>query len=327
MSAKHEWSAGEIDVLARAVVGAPSVHNIQPWRLELPDDGALVFERTDLPLPHHDPGGRDRSISCGAAITNLELGMRVLALSPAVTLLPDPRRPDLVVRMTVEGRRVPSDTDLHRYSAIARRRSYRHPFAAHALSQYAVRDLIEAASAEGVQVAVVRGEDLSVLADLLEYAAVVFRQDRGYQRELSLWTIRDERSHRHGTGMTRSALPGSTLPWAGLVRPATAVPDREILTSRLEHETLLVFLSPSDDRIDHVRAGMAMQRTWLAAVDLGLVAAVQTQPLHLSEVRSGLTDKLGLSGHPQLLMRVGHPTGRVSQSPRRHTAELVRPLD
>ncbi|PXY22340.1 Acg family FMN-binding oxidoreductase [Prauserella muralis] len=324
MESTHVWSTGETDVLARAVVRAPSVHNTQPWSLDLPDGQALLSERTDLALPYHDPLGRDRSLSCGAAVANLELAMRVLGAGTHVALLPDEHQPDLVARLTAEGTRVPSDTDLHRYSAIARRRSYRHAFSGQPVSDYDLKDLRAACSAEGVQLRVLSTRDeLVVLADMLEYAGAALQRNHAYQRELALWTVRDERAHRHGAGIARSALPASSLPWAGIVRPATALPDRETLASRLQEETVLVFLTAGDSRLDHLNAGIAMERTWLAAVDLGLAAAVQTQPLHLSEARSSFVERLGLPGYPQVLMRVGHPLAAVPQSPRRRVAEVL----
>ncbi|PRX45197.1 nitroreductase family protein [Prauserella shujinwangii] len=320
-----EWSAGETDVLARAVVRAPSVHNTQPWTLELPEGRALLLERSDPALPFHDPLGRDRSLSCGAATANLELGMRVLGRDTTLELLPERDRPELVARLSAGGGRVPSDTDLHRYSAIARRRSYRQPFTSQPVSDYDMKDLVAAAAEDGVQVKVLRTPDeLAALAGLLEYAATVLRQDRGYQRELALWTLRDERSHRHGVGIPGGSLPRVSLPWAGLVRPTTPVPDSVTLAQRLRGETVLLFLTAGDARPDHLRVGIAMQHTWLAAVDMGLAAAVQTQPLHLAEARAGFIDRLGLAGYPQLIMRVGHPHGvRIPRSPRRATAELL----
>src|SRR5690606_5570387 len=44
---KHEWSAGETEVLANAVGRAPSVHNIQPWRREFTDGEGAVHDGTD----------------------------------------------------------------------------------------------------------------------------------------------------------------------------------------------------------------------------------------------------------------------------------------
>jgi nitroreductase len=323
---KREWSAGETDVLARAIVRAPSVHNIQPWRLELPDGEAKLFERADLTLPHHDPDDRDRSISCGAAAANLEIAARVLSLRPRLWLLPDGPDSDLVARLSVEGPGRPHENDLHRYTAIARRHSYRQPFAGPKLSSEDVADLAAEASGDDVHVRPLVGdEDVDALAELLDYAGAVLKNDQGYQRELAIWTIRDERSRSHGVGLASGALPSTSLPWAGLVRVRTALPDRAVLARRLAEETVLVFATGEDGRLAHVRAGMVMQQVWLAAVRRGLVAAVQTQPLHLSEARRRFADRLSLDAYPQVLMRVGRPSGEVPTSPHRRPSELFAP--
>lgn len=325
---KREWSVGETDVLARAVVRAPSVHNIQPWRLEFPDGEAVLFERADLALPYHDPHGRDRSISCGAAVANLEIAARILSLEPRVRLLPDGTDADRVARLAVVDTHQPCEAELHRYSAISRRRSYRRPFAGPALSDDEVNHLLAETGEESVHVRPLRGRgEVEVLADLLEYAGIVLKQDRGYQRELAIWTIRDERSRVHGVGIAGSASPSSSLPWAGLVRPQTTLPHRQVLADRIAEETVLVFATDDDGREAHVRTGMAMQRVWLAAVERGFVAAVQTHPLHLTKARRRFGERLSLGGHPQLLMRVGRPSGTVPQSPRRHENELLAPRE
>ncbi|WP_020635587.1 hypothetical protein [Amycolatopsis alba] len=135
--------------------------------------------------------------------------------------------------------------------------------------------------------------------------------------------IRDEVSHRHGVGLAATALPPGSLPWAGLVRPSTALPDSAVLMRRLAAETLLVFLTLDDTRYDHLTAGHAVQTTWLDAVDGGLVGSVLTQPLHLPEVRSALCEDLELAGFPQALMRFGYPSGAVPASPRRAVDEVL----
>jgi hypothetical protein len=60
------------------------------------------------------------------------------------------------------------------------------------------------------------------------------------------------------------------------------------IETRLAAESLLVFVTAEDTRLDHIRAGYATERAWLTAVDLGLAAAVLTQPLNLEPVRSTL---------------------------------------
>ncbi|MFD8496038.1 Acg family FMN-binding oxidoreductase [Amycolatopsis sp. NPDC059657] len=320
-----EWTAAETDVLARATLRAPSVHNIQPWRLEIDGERVLLTERQDVAVMHHDPAGRDRTISCGTALLNLELGMRALGRRISTSLLPDPMRPEVVATVTVRGHAVPQAADLHLYSAISRRRSYRLPFNGVPVSDYDLADLLAAAGVSGVRARPVRDEiELGVVADQLERAAHAYQHNIGYQRELSMWTIRDERSHRHGAGIAASCIPPGSLPWAGLIRPATALPDRMVLRRRLADETLLVFVTDGDSRADHLHAGYALERAWLTAVDAGLAASVLTQPLHLGEFRAALRDELELRGYPQALLRVGHASGAAPPSPRRGVGELLR---
>jgi hypothetical protein len=126
--------------------------------------------------------------------------------------------------------------------------------------------------------------------------------DRAYQRELSAWTGPDPAT------VDVPGVPGrlATVPWAGLVRRSTAVPDLPSLVDRLGREYLLLVETPGDGPRDHVRAGIAAQSTWLAATAAGLVGSMLTQPLQVSEVRAGLIEGLLLPGFPQALLRLGH---------------------
>jgi hypothetical protein len=79
-----------------------------------------------------------------------------------------------------------------------------------------------------------------------------------------------------------------------------------------------------DSKRDHVLAGAAIQRAWLAAPALGLAASLITQPLQLPEIRAGLSDRLTLPGFPHALLRVGRSDHAIKPAPRRPYAEVVR---
>ncbi|MFD2395907.1 nitroreductase family protein [Prauserella oleivorans] len=302
---------GETDVLARAVVRAPSVGNTQPWALRLPGGEALLYAVAGRG-PGDGASAPDVAISCGAAVANVELGMRVLGRDTEIHLLPDHTEPDLLARVRARGPRVPSEVDLHRFSAIARRCSYRYPFLSQPVSDCDRKDLATAAAYDGVQGLLVAGEEQAgVLAEVQACAASYAQATPDDHGEVPLWTSGGEWPHPRAGDVARLGTLGSSLPWAGLVRPGTTVPDPQRLRERLSAETLLVFAAPEDTRIDHLRTGIAMEHAWLAAVDMGLAAAVQTRPLHRPRVRQVLVDRLGITGVPQLLMRVGHPAGYV----------------
>ncbi|HEY8374248.1 MAG TPA: nitroreductase family protein [Pseudonocardiaceae bacterium] len=318
------WSPDEEGVLVRAVQRAPSVHNTQPWVLELHQRSALLFERGDVSLPHHDPTGRDRLISCGAALTNLVLAVRNLGWRTAVALFPDPTHPDHVVTVTAVSPQPPTETEAAWFAAIPRRRSHREPFASSPLDEDEIRALMAAADEPGVDVHRISGpEQAHAVAGLFEHAAGVLRHDSGYQRELAAWTVSGTEDPT-GTGIPRLRLEGTGL-FGGLVRPGGPAPDRYVLASRLQQECVLVVLTAEDGKRDHTVAGAVLERVWLTATSLGLGASVVTQPLHLREVRSGLAERLDLPGFPQALLRVGRTVDTPPAVPHRRPADLVRP--
>lgn len=319
------WTKGEITVVASAVRRAPSVHNSQPWILEFHDGTISLFERLDLALPWHDPTGRDRMISCGAALSNLVLAVRIIGWDARTELFPSAEHPDEVARVVATGRYEPSDVDWARYSAIPWRRSHRGPFAARPVPEALCYELVTASTGGGAQSRPVRGlEEATMLAGLLGHAGLVLRHDRGYQRELALWT-NDRPGHHPGGGIPALAHGLATLPWAGLVRPNTTVPDQNVLAARLNQEYLLLVETPDDGHRDHLLAGRAVEDIWLAASSAGLAGSVLTQPLQLAEVRAGLIERLGLAGYPQALLRFGYPADSGAPSPRVPIADVIRP--
>ncbi|MPZ78956.1 MAG: hypothetical protein GEV28_00535 [Actinophytocola sp.] len=301
------WTQGEKHLIAAAAAAAPSVHNTQPWMLEFHDEYVSLYERLDRALPRHDPLGRDRLISCGAALEHVLLAMRVLGWVPDVELRHDRTHPDEVARISAVGRAEPSDVELDRHRAITARRSHRKPFAARRLDGDMRRVLLGVRGIDGVGLRVVsEPAEIAALARLLNHSALVLRADCAYQRELAAWTA-PVRQPLPGAGVSSATRRVSTLPWAGLVRRTTAIPDIGFLADRLSREFLLLVETPDDGRLDHVRAGMAAEQTWLTTVAAGLAGSLLTQPFQLHEVRAGLMEALTLGGFPQLLLRFGHP--------------------
>jgi hypothetical protein len=162
----------------------------------------------------------------------------------------------------------------------------------------------------------------TVLAELLAHMALVLRDDQGYQRELSAWT--NSRPGHHPGGIPARTRKYDTLPWTGLVRATTRVPDANVLAARLEREYLLLLETPDDGHRDHLLAGRAVQEIWLTATHAGLAGSVLTQPWHVAEVRAGLIERLGLAGFPQALLRFGYPLDTAAPSPRVPLTDLIR---
>ncbi|HVV19568.1 MAG TPA: hypothetical protein VHF06_09040, partial [Pseudonocardiaceae bacterium] len=263
-------------------------------------DGVELLERFDVALPLHDPDGRDRTMSCGAAVTNVVTAFRAQGHAVRLTLFPHRGRPEVVAHVAAVGAERPSSTDLAWWAAIDRRHSYRAPFDLLGVSWRDRDALVSAISSAGVTAHVLRRAETIGLADLLDYASLAYRDDIAYDRELRTWL----------PGFPGRIRARSTSPWNGLARSDTAIPDRFVLADRLRRECVVFVLTDGDRRRDHLVAGMAMQRAWLTAVSRGLVASVLTQPWHLPEVRDSLITLLGC-GTPQLMLRIGRPTGNT----------------
>ncbi|WP_290062371.1 Acg family FMN-binding oxidoreductase [Amycolatopsis solani] len=307
----------QIGLLARAVSRAPSVHNSQPWQLLVRGGEVDLIERRDVGLRRHDPAGRDRTLSCGAALTNLELAVRALGRDCRTELATGA---DVAATVTIGRPRPIAARELALYRAITRRRTYRHPFGPGRVPAGARTALVAAGETAGVRLVVPR--HLDKLAQLLGFATRVLREDRGYQRELALWTAHSHGGAVTGDGVPEDALSSEALPAAGLVRRGTPVPDDAVLAARLAAEALLIVCTDGDARAEHLAAGAALQRAWLTATAKALAGSVLTQPLHLTGFRARLVSELALPGVPQAIFRFGHPAVPAAPSPRLPLGEL-----
>lgn len=307
----------QIGVLARAVSRAPSVHNSQPWQLLVRGTEVDLLERRDVELRRHDPAGRDRLLSCGAALTNLELAVRALGRDCHVEYRDDE---DVVATVTIGRGRAASARVYSLYQAIGRRRSHRHRFFHNRVPKDVHTAVVAAGETTGVHLVV--PARLDKLAELLGFATRVLREDRGYQRELETWTAHTHGWDAVGDGVPEDALSPEALPVAGLVRAGTPVPDDAVLAARLAAENLLILCTDGDARADHIAAGAALQRVWLTATAKALVGSVLTQPLHLTGFRARLVSELALPGVPQAIFRFGYPAVPAAPSPRLPLGEL-----
>ncbi|TMQ79266.1 hypothetical protein ETD83_42140, partial [Actinomadura soli] len=141
------------DVVRRAVedaVQAPSVHNTQPWRFGISGSRISVRADADRRLDVADPDGREMLISCGAALYNLRLSLRMQGFEPVVRLLPDPDRPHLLADVHLESLRERAGDEVEReYAQIRRRRSHRGGFRPDPVGAGVLTALRHAAEQEG----------------------------------------------------------------------------------------------------------------------------------------------------------------------------------
>nr|BFE79799.1 hypothetical protein GCM10020093_024000 [Planobispora longispora] len=138
--------------LITAAGTAPSVHNTQPWHfIARHREYIELHADPDRWLKITDPRGRSLHISCGAALFNLRLALRISGHRPLTWSTPatgnDPPTLLATVRPTPAAPASAAEHDL--YEAIKARRTNRQPFTDTPVPQAIMDELVAAARMEG----------------------------------------------------------------------------------------------------------------------------------------------------------------------------------
>lgn len=304
---------------------APSIHNTQPWNLELRGDLLELRLDPERRLPHVDPDGRQALISCGCALFNARVSLAGDDYGDAI-ITRFPEGVDSPILAQVEFVPRPLEDSFSRAArrsiaeldfAIAVRRTNRTRFEPLAVPERFVDRLAAAAAAERtILFSVRRHHHREAVAQLTRRADAEQYSDPAYRAELRAWVTEDPdrtdgvhtRSVPHVDADSRDDLPLRDFD----VHGTGALPARTESTS---HQTMLLLGTDTDTRRDWLRAGEALERVLLTAALAGYESSPVMQALEVPAIRAELRSKLGVSFHPQFLVRVGRaqpvpPTAR-----------------
>ncbi|MFH0245773.1 Acg family FMN-binding oxidoreductase [Streptomyces sp. HK10] len=320
--------AGLVRTLVEQAIRAPSSHNTQPWVFRRAADGTVEL-RADRSraLRVNDPDERELFISCGAALLNLRVAARHHGLAAAVDPLPDPADDALCARVTLSEVRAGgtgdggTGDDETLYAAIARRHTYRKPFADRPVPEATRHRMRQAVEREGARLSLVPDGMREHVAALVGEGDRRQFADRAWRRELAFWM----RPPARGDGLTVPTLA------APVVRTAVRSLDLGARVAARDAALLrtaplvAVIASRTDERPDWLATGQAWQRALLVLAAGGVLTAYANQPCQAGEpLRTRLAQALpDLSGRPQLLFRAGYPRGGVRPSPRRPVDDVL----
>ncbi|MCG5078758.1 nitroreductase family protein [Paraburkholderia sp. RG36] len=308
---------------------APSSHNSQPWRFVLGTDRVMLCADRLRALPVVDPYDRELIISCGAALFNLRVALASLGIGYAITLFPSSSDSDLLAEVRLLRERATGAELAALVSAIHERVTTRHPFAAEPVNAAIEQHLMEAARAEGVEVACVSAaEPRNAIAELVAEADRQQFADPRFRRELAKWI-----HPRHtDDGMPAYAVRlGPLLDFAKpLVASAirtfdlgggVAATHRELAAGS---PLLLCLATGVDNAQAWLATGQALERVLLLATLHGLCVSYLNQPIEVPALRARLGTLAGLPDaySPQLLLRIGHGTPDAA-TPRRPLGEVM----
>jgi nitroreductase len=307
--------------LARAAHQAPSIHNTQPWLLRGHDMGLDVDEDASRRLPGTDPHGRERLISCGAAVRNAEIALARLGRVAETALLPDGPDAPRLAALRAGSPRTPSPQVEDLFRAIWERRTHRRIFmAAHPRDD--LLPLCAAAVAPfGARLALVPPGRRETFARIVWSAAQRQARDDDARRELTQWTSPD----RTTDGVPPHALGSAPFPVDGLLARTAATTEAPPpwVHQDLATGTFGILLVPQDGRLAWLQAGRALENLWLTLTAAGLVVSFLNQAVQQEEFRPLLAAVIGETGAPQMVLRIGEPLVSVPQTPRRPLTEVL----
>ncbi len=317
---------GLVDHAVRMATLAPSVHNSQPWRFVRDGSVLELHAERSRQLTVLDPDGRLMVTSCGAALHHLHVALRGAGLSCSTVLLPDPERPDLLARTTVEAGPAARTEEVEDAVAELRRATVRGRFDEVPLPPDLLEALRVQVEHEGASLRTVRPDEVVQVQVLASRAERFLAADPDYRQELAHWVADDGETRVDGIPRwavdsdpergelveARHFLPASSPSGAD---PASDPP-------RAEHPDLVLLVTEGDAPKDWLHAGEALSRLLLTCTEQGVVAQPIGQVTDVPSTRAGLASALGLLGHPQMLLRLGTAQGHPD-TPRRELADVL----
>ena len=316
--AQISWTSALRHAAVRAVL-APSVHNTQPWRLVLGPDRLEVHADWSRWLPVLDGRGRQLLLSCGCALLNARCSLAAAGLPVRVDRFPDPLRPLLLAKIVVlddsSAAHHDADADADTNAdlagldaAVEDRRTNRTRFDGEPLPAELLDRLVDVATHHGVELLPLTERQARSAAQLSRVADKVADAMPGYRHELRAWTEGDT-DRRDGVSdggvlRTRPSVDTHGMGW----RPAFAGAGAG---------ALLVLGSRHDSQVAWLRAGEALERVLLTVTAAGLAVSTLSQVVEVDETNDRLRRELGLTVHPQVLLRVGRARSVPSTRRRR----------
>ena len=281
---------------------APSLHNSQPWRLEVDDEGLQLFLDRTRVVQSTDRSGREAVISGGALLHHLRVAMEAAGWSSTVDRFPNPNNHDHLATVTFAPMDFIADAYRRRADAILSRRTDRLPMTAPP-DWDAVESLVRAGLDEGVYLDVLAEDARPQLGDASQLAEALRLYDSPYHAELNWWTAPFEMTD----GIPHSSLISAAESERVEVNrafPMTRHGERRPAIAD-DRATILVLSTDADSSEDALRCGEAMSDILLECTTAGLATCTVTHVTEIPAAREVVAAQTGRVALPQLLIRVG----------------------
>jgi len=235
-----------------------------------------------------------------------------------------------MARVEIDGVHHTTDEERRLFRGIEARRTNRRLFAPDPVPDDVLSAMSDAAEMEGAHLAVATDPRArEELAKLVSQGDLMQMCDPHFRRELASWI----HPARHGS---RDGMPGTALgvsqiletlgsPGLSLVvrtfdmGKGVAARDRALAE---KSAALATVWTASESPRSWILAGQALARCLLTATAAGLSASYLNQPIEVAALRPMTAQAIGVTGHPQVLLRIGYGASPDS-TPRRGLEEVL----
>jgi len=315
--------------LRRIAAMAPSILNTKPWSLsKVAEDRYELRADWGRSLEVIDPRHRELIISCGAALLNVRMAIRVTGHDLAYSLVPSEqpeddecqhckargrRTPGLLASVEISLRWIhPATEDEQRlYEMIPLRHTVRKPFNRKIDMNKAV-ELEMAARTEGVDAMVVHDREVRRLLREAAEASRELAGDQGHGDELREWTGRGARvTEDYGVPQRELARQPKGRHRPPPVRDLGLAWGKAGERGNEDYEKcphLIKLTAETDTPPDLMRMGQALQRLLLTATRYGVQASLLTQRSEVDDWKKAYkrTNPWWPSPRPWMAVRFGY---------------------
>ncbi len=263
---------------------APSVHNVQPWKLRFTEDGFDLYQSKERRLHVGDPKLHDNDVSLGAFIELCSLFLKCrgfqISMNPISNVTSKGHGEELESRFKITLSSMPLEID-PLYEFIDKRKSFRGVFpSGQKLDENALREI----NIPGLHIKWLTGpEEMKKWAEIYDESSSQINQGPGYFNELTHW-MRLSSSHpkfnEDGLNYKALSLDRSEAFMGNLL---FREPVFKFL-SMLKLEKLLITEAPqiksaqgifiifASQELNSIEMGRAFVRFWLTLTALGISA-------------------------------------------------------
>ena len=299
----------QLEFLLRYATLAPSHYNSQPWKFRLNAGGVEIIEDVARCANIVDPRFRELTISCGAAISMIEVAARYFGYVTSVSF-PEKNQSEVLARVELINKHGPSNQDKLLFQAIKQRQTNRGWFTNAVIPDNVVKSCHTAA--KELDVDVVFTSETRLKEEFASLTAMAVRQQISmpwYRLEFSSWlrsTFSFKPDGLTGFGFFKSDLPlpitKTAMLWFNHGKKIGDFNKNKVVCGS---PILAVISTHADTKESWINTGRLLSRLLLELTSVGLSASFLNQAIQESNLRNQVRGLFGCEANPQLILRIG----------------------